>query len=171
MFVDLQITEFLFFPIQKTCSVSDGGFNSTSAASVAPRMFGNPAVTWNSCFTYWTASFIKQWLQHSNVLLTYICCVGGGYSWFYVGTERARSLSTPGTARLHAVSSAVRWRQCTQYVLQPLCGSLLCCCWFVSREAERSYNLQRAEVKPSVENSEKCPLQSLCFSCFIFLYL
>lgn len=59
-----------------------------------------------------------------------------------------------------AVCSLVRWRQCTQYVLQPVCV-YSCCCWSTMKSGAHT------ELKCWKQNDLNCSL-CLCFSCFIF---
>lgn len=68
-----------------------------------------------------------------------------------------------------AVCSLVRWRQCTQYVLQPVCV-YSCCCWSTMKsEAHTDSDEEWSTYWAEVLKTKRSKLQSLlCFSCFIF---
>lgn len=56
-----------------------------------------------------------------------------------------------------ADGACCRWRKCTEFPVQPVCGSLLLVLLLVCQataEKKQSYNLRRAEVKQSVLKME-----------------
>lgn len=73
-------------------------------------------VALESCHTVFGALY-------SCVLL---CCKGVAFASHagFMVEQSERVHSTLGSAHLPAVNSIVSWRQCTSYVLQPVCGPL-----------------------------------------------
>lgn len=87
----------------------------------------------------------------------------------FIVEQSERVHSTLGSAHLSAVKSIVRWRQCTSYVLQPVCRPLfLVLLLFCEPAVEKSEVVGYKELTLNwVFKNKSLTPAIVCFSCFV----